>query len=93
MTEVAGTSKESTIDPCLFYHPRLKATLATYVDNLAIRASRKDAEEAFAAVRARLKCKDVHWLSKDNALDHLGMTFFQDDKGTYLSMANYKKPW
>ena len=84
-----GGYEQGANDPCLFYHPRLKATLATYVDDLAIKAERKNAEEAFAAVRARFKCKDVHWLTRENALDHLGMTFFQDAEGTYLSMANY----
>ena len=29
------------------------------------------------------------WLTATSALDHLGMTFFQDELGTFLSMANY----
>ena len=44
---------------------------------------------AFERIRARFKCKEVQWLSKDSCLDHLGMNFFQDDRGTYLSMENY----
>ena len=44
-----GGYEQGANDPCLFYHPRLKATLATYVDDLAIKAERKNAEEAFAA--------------------------------------------
>ena len=76
-------------DPCLFYHNRLKVSLASYVDDLAARGQRKNCEEAFAAIAARFKCKEVLWLTATSALDHLGMTFFQDETGTYLSMANY----
>ena len=47
------------------------------------------AEEAVAAIRARFNCKDVQWLSPEQSLDHLGMTFFQDGSGIYLSMEKY----
>ena len=76
-------------DPCLFVQERLGVSLATYVDDIGLRGQRPDAEEAFRAIQARFKCKTVHWLTKQSALDHLGMTFFQDEHGTYLSMANY----
>ena len=76
-------------DPCLFYHDRLKVSLATYVDDLASRGQRANVEEAFRMIRARFKCKDTQWLTQDSCLDHLGMNFFQDEHGTYLSMENY----
>ena len=65
-------------DPCLFTHERLKVSLATYVDDIGLRGSKEGAEEASAAIKARFKCKEVHWLTQTNALDHLGMTFSQD---------------
>ena len=76
-------------DPCMFYHPRLEVALATYVDDMAVRGQRPNAEKAFEAIQNRFKCKDVHWLGVGSPLDHLGMTFFQDEKATYLSMENY----
>ena len=88
-SENGGGYTQGKNDPCLFTHERLGVTLATYVDDCAVRGQRAKAEEAFAAIRARFKCKDVHWLSPGQSLDHLGMTFFQDDSGTYLSMENY----
>ena len=39
-------------DPCLFYHPRLRVSLATYVDDLAARGRRVAVEEVFAMVCA-----------------------------------------
>ena len=87
--EGGGGYEEGKNDPCLFYHNRLGVSLATYVDDMAVRGARAQAEEAFQAIQARFKCKSVHWLTRESALDHLGMTFFQTDKGTYLSMENY----
>ena len=40
-------------------------------------------------VRARFKCKDRAYLGPGSCLDHLGMSFFQTEEGTFLSMANY----
>ena len=37
----------------------------------------------------RFQCKEVQWLGADEPLDHLGMVFFENEKGTYLSMQNY----
>ena len=87
--EGGGGYTQGKNDPCLFYHKRLKVSLASYVGDLAARGQRKNCEEAFAAIAARFKCKEVLWLTATSALDHLGMTFFQDETGTYLSMANY----
>ena len=88
-SEGGGGYTQGKNDPCMFKHERLGVTLATYVDDMACRGPRPKAEEAFAAIRARFKCKDVQWLSPETSLDHLGMTFFQDEKATYLSMENY----
>ena len=88
-SEGGGGYVQGRNDPCMFRHPRLNVSLATYVDDMAIRGSRQFCEEAFKMIRARFKCKDVLWLGPDSPLDHLGMTFFQDDKGTYLTMENY----
>ena len=87
--EGGGGYTQGKNDPCLFVHSRLNVTLASYVDDLACRGKRKNVEEAFDAIAARFKCKEVMWLSPQSALDHLGMTFFQDETGTYLSMENY----
>ena len=76
-------------DPCVFYHPRLKVRLGTYVDDLAGRGQRANVEEAFDMIRARFKCKEPAWLDVGASMDHLGMLFCRTEQGVFLSMENY----
>ena len=43
----------------------------------------------FDTLKARFKIKPPVYLSKSNAIDHLGMIVFENDDGIYLSMQNY----
>lgn len=60
-SENGGAYTQGKNDPCLFTHERLGVTLATYVDNCAVRGPRPKAEEAFAAIRTRFKWCNRAW--------------------------------
>ena len=63
--------------------------MLTYCDDLLIRGKRRDVRWFFEAVACRFKIKDPQYLTRDSMLDHLGMTLFETDAGTHLSMQSY----
>ena len=76
-------------EPCLFRHPELDVTLATYVDDLLALGPRANVAKVMDMVAERFKCKDTVWLGEGQPLDHLGMCFFETKTHTCLSMSNY----
>ena len=76
-------------EPCAFYNPKTKVLLESFVDDLIGRGPDAHVREFMKALAVRFKCKPPNYLTPDTPLDHLGMTFFRTEKGTYLSMENY----
>ena len=76
-------------EQCAFWHQERKLSLLTYCDDLLIRGKKRDVRWFFDAVGNRFKIKDPQYLARDSMLDHLGMTLFETDAGTHLSMQSY----
>ena len=81
--------KQGKNEPCVFRHDELNITVASYVDDIACRGPRANVEKFMRMLGDRFQCKEVQWLGADAPLDHLGMVFFETEKGTYLSMQSY----
>ena len=76
-------------EPCVFRHPSLGVTLATYVDDILASGPSANVERVMDMVAERFKCKETVWLKEGQPLDHLGMCFFETETHTCLSMSNY----
>ena len=78
-------------EPCAFYCKERNIKVLSYVGDLLTRSSRANAEWFYKELSAQFTCKKPQWLSPDRPLNHLGMAFFQDSEGIYISMENYIK--
>ena len=60
---------------------KLNITVASYADDIACRGSLANVELFMKMLGERFQCKEVQWLGADEPLDHLGMVFFENEKG------------
>ena len=65
--------------------------LVIYVDDIMLIGTRADQESFYVQLNKRFQCKPVQWLEKNKPLDHLGITFHEDDDYVWMSMEKYIK--
>lgn len=63
--------------------------IKTYVDNCLGGRPTAELNKFMAVLAKRFKCKPPVRFGIGSSIDHLGMTFFETDKGVYLTMENY----
>jgi hypothetical protein len=72
-----------------YYHPGRDLLMVLYTDDQLLDGYKEDIEWYYTLLRARFKIKEPKWLTPDNPIDHLGVTLFQTESHTYMSMQNY----
>ena len=76
-------------EPCVFRHPKLGVTIASYVDDLLLTGPEQAVRMVLEVIGERFKCKEPTFLAPGTPLDHLGMVFFETDEGRFVSMQSY----
>ena len=76
-------------EPSAYYHPGRDLLMVLYTDDQLLDGYREDIDWYYTLLRARFKIKEPKWLTPDNPIDHLGVTIFQTDSHTYMTMQNY----
>ena len=76
-------------EPSAYYHPGRDLLMVLYTDDQLLDGYKEDIDWYYTLLRARFKIKEPKWLTPDNPIDHLGVTIFQTDSHTYMTMQNY----
>ena len=76
-------------EPSAYYHPGRDLLMVLYTDDQLLDGYKEDIDWYYALLRARFKIKEPQWLAPDNPIDHLGVTIFETESHTYMSMQNY----
>ena len=80
---------EGKNEQCVFYNAATKVTVATYTDDILARGPAAEVVKFLTALQNRFKCKKPRYFTEADALDHLGMLFFMNERGVFLSMQHY----
>ena len=80
---------EGKNEQCVFYNPTTKVVVATYTDDILARGPAAEVENFLTNLQRRFKCKKPRYFTEDSPLDHLGMLFFMNERGIFLSMQHY----
>ena len=80
---------EGKNEQCVFFNAKTKVTVATYTDDILARGPALEVVKFLTALQKRFKCKTPRYFTETDALDHLGMVFFKNKRGIFLSMQHY----
>ena len=81
---VAGKNEQ-----CIFYNSKTKVLVATYTDDIIARGPAEAVVSFMTTLAKRFHCKPPRYFTEATPLDHLGMMFFMNERGVFLSMEHY----
>ena len=76
-------------EQCIFYNSETKVLVATYTDDIIARGPAAAVVTFMNTLAKRFHCKAPRYFTEETPLDHLGMMFFMNERGVFLSMEHY----